>query len=167
MTWHKPFDQDLFEEHKDIELIVHDLIKISHHSLIKNPVKYHIDLVITHPKRGVVGFLEVEHWDQWKTGNYYHGSEWSEDYPFPTFHIFDRKEKFFQNNAFLVGVSKMGKNMILLPLDERVRECKKETRQLRYGQEPETYYVLPRKMQLAQGTSNICTYLERYFNERN
>jgi len=165
MRLHKPFDQTLYDTHKDVELMVHDLINISKHTILKNPYPYKTDLIVQNNEtQEIVGGIEVEHWTEW---TFYHGSEWMEPWPFKDFHIWHRKKKYFERNNFLIGVSDCKQNMILLPLTPEV-ETKGTLKKMQCAnyEKPELYYSIPLSMELAETISGVSTYLTGYFNGR-
>jgi hypothetical protein len=163
---HKAFDKELYDKHSYVERIVQELINISHHTIIKNPVIKKIDLlVLNDDQQKIVGGIEVEQWTEWK---YFHGTEWKEDYPFPVFHIFHRKKKFFATNNFFIGVSKDAKGFYLLHLNSHIEDyCKLQKIKCKNTDTEEWIYIVPRQDEKGgPGISSINNYLEAYFNER-
>lgn len=108
---YKPFSPGNYEKYSPLEKQTIEKINLNNYSIMKNPDKYGIDLLITYKDKIIAG-LEVES----------HAKYWENEFPFKTVHFLGRKKKYKENNNFYIMISAECKNCVLLPFNELLDE---------------------------------------------
>ena len=97
MNWHyrKPFEQDIHDKYDEPakEAVAKFVWEKCDVEVIPNDDQYGVDLLVMNGDKQI-GSIEVE------------VRQWSPNYPYPTIHVPERKEKFFGDNTLFFALTK-------------------------------------------------------------